>query len=304
MAMTMATTKANRARRATGAGAALLACAAAVGALTGCLGPADECKEGESRCDGNDVLFCVHECSDLSCWSHWQGVDVCGHDGTTCVAPPGLHAMCVESTAPDPACGTAATSSYCAGDGVASCTGGYRNRTIACGATDEAHEPLLSGGVGATHCIEPQSGATTCVPPGAAADPLCGGGAAPRCDGNVLVECTAGLAVSRTACASCAINDQTGDPFGVCHGFLGDGCQGDGDCATGLSCLPDSRRLLHCTVACDAAMSAFDQAIPAPSPSCLDVFRDGGPAPSGAVAGFVPGNVLACVAGACEWLSR
>ena len=300
-----ATTKTNRLGQTAPAGAALLACAAAFGAMTGCLGPADECTEGESRCVQTDVEFCIHECSDLYCWSHWQGVDSCVNDGTTCFVPPGVYAMCVGSTDPDPTCGTGATSSYCAADSVASCTAGYRNRTIACGATDPAHEPLLPGGIGATHCIDAQPGTATCVPSDAAVDPMCGDGSSPHCDADVLVECAAGLAVSRTACASCAIEDVTPSySVGVCHGYLGDGCHDDGDCATGLSCLSDSSMLLRCTVACGGVMSTPDQTFPTPSDSCLEVFRDGGPPPSGAVAMFVPGNVLACVAGECEWLRR
>jgi hypothetical protein len=289
--------------------AVLLAGMAALGGVAGC-GPADECTVGESRCDGDQVLACIHECSDLFCWNHWQGWDVCGTDGsradgTTCFVPPGGTAMCVASTEPDPACGASGNSSYCAGDGVAACTGGYRRRTIACGATDSSREPLLPGGTGATHCIQPQPGTTTCVPPGAEVDPLCGGGSAPHCDGNVLVECTAGLAVSRTACASCSIDSSTPIlPFGVCPGYLGDGCKDDSGCAGGFSCLPDSRGLLLCTAACDGVMSTYDQVFPTPSPSCLDVFRDGGPPPSGAVTEFLPGNVLACVGGRCEWLRR
>jgi len=282
--------------------AALLAWGVALGASAGCLDDS-ECVPGASRCEGDHAMSCIHECSDIVCRDYWA-VDVCQAD-RVCVIPDGQRAMCLDSAEPDPACGTEAAASYCNGDSVVSCVAGYRTKRTACGATDEFHQSLLPGGPAATHCMEANPGAATCVPPESAVDPLCGGATGPQCSGALLVQCVAGLAVAKTECASCTIDGS--DPLGPiaqCHGFLGDGCARDADCASGLSCLADHRGLLLCTVSCDGVMSAPEENIPPPNPGCLDTFRAGGPAPSGYVRVPVAGNVLACVAARCEWLLR
>ena len=135
----------------------------------------------------------------------------------------------------------------------------------------------------------------TCVPPDAMPDPACGSGEV--CTGGVtLIYCIGGLAVSRTACLSCA-------SFNPCRGFMGDACNAAADCVAGLACRPDSKGVTRCTAACDPAGPSPPGGPATASQSCLDLFRDGGPVASGYTLRVIPpGTVLTCVAGFCEWL--
>ena len=63
----------------------------------------------------------------------------------------------------------------------------------------------------------------------AARDPLCGPNGY-GCDGNTLVECREGYAMSRTACLACDAAK------GACSGSTFDTCEAATDCAPGMMC--------------------------------------------------------------------
>jgi len=267
----------------------------ALGAASGCFGSGDQCKVGETRCLNNEAQVC-DMCDAFGCSAKWFPLDPCG--SRTCLALPGQRAMCVERADPDPLCPPAGLPTVCEGNAVVSCSLGYRTGTAACGSA-------LGSAPDETLCVARFPGVAACVSPAAMSDPACGGGSGPRCVGTTLVECIAGLAVDRTACASCATSAPAGDlgSVGFCTGALGAPCGGSGDCASGLTCRPDSQGASRCTVGCTdgAPLPPADGGAAVPSAACLDVFRAGGPPPSSYLEAVGPGSVLACVGGYCEW---
>ena len=239
--------------------------AGALAAGMGCdLQPSNCSRDGDLKCENGKLSTCIENHLGPTRW----------FESGTCVD--------------NPLCASMSTSSHCEGDDIISCAGSWSTGSSQCGV--ETPE-----GPANTHCVQAGAGAV-CVPPEAMPDPACGSGEV--CSGGAtLIFCVGGLAVSRTACLTCA--DQS-----PCHGFIGDACTGNGDCASGLACRPDSKAVARCTAACDPAGPPPPGGPATASQSCLDLFSDGGPPPTGAnLRVSPPGTVLGCVAGYCEWSS-
>ncbi len=270
-------------RRALACSACLLALAG--GASSGCQG--DACDAGATRCEHGGVYRCERDCGDFGCGSlQWFAASFCS-DTQRCIQETAAHAACAESDAPDPQCPAIGGGAYCTGDAIAACADGYRTLTTACGATSTV------AGLAPT-CVPTASGAA-CVPREARPDARCAAGDGAVCDGALLVECVAGLAASITACARCdaaapANCTNCSARQGACTGYLGVGCQVDGDCAAGLACHPLGSWGGACSTPC--AIGTDD---------CLRTFAAGGPPLSTWTPVFRPGATLGCFDGYCSW---
>jgi hypothetical protein len=252
--------------------------ALAVGSIVaaGC----DDCDEGATRCWYNIVQHCGSRDSPSI---RWLTDEVCS-SSQTCFTPPGMTPMCVLSTDPDPLCADDAFS-YCGEDTLVRCMFGYGIESQPCGASP--NDPAFS------KCVDAFPGDAVCVPPEAIPNDVCApagtsDAASPSqlCADTLDVTCLAGLAIATRACAVC---DQQ------CFGFLGDACGSDGECATGLTCQPDSQSNSRCTAACDATDPNAVQ-------HCEDLYTAGGPPPS--LSSIPPGNSqMTCTAGFCEWVN-
>jgi len=191
----------------------------------------------------------------------------------------------VLSTDPDPLCADEAFS-YCSGDAFVRCASGYGIESQTCGASPD--DPVFS------KCVDSFPGNAVCVPPEAIPDDLCppagtSDAASPSqlCAETLDVTCLAGLAVATRACVACGQ---------LCSGFLGDVCGSDADCATGLTCQPDSHGDSRCTAPCDATDPTAAQQ------QCEDLYTAGGPPPS-AINTPLGFSRLTCTAGFCEWMA-
>lgn len=158
-------------------------------------------------------------------------------------------------------------------------------------------------------CIDPSDGTATCVPKAATVDPLCDGVTGPRCEGTTLVECIDHYAVFKTACASCAVQTtQTcatcpSTSRGSCHGYLGDSCAVDEECALGLRCHDEGNGRRACSLACtvgSAGTSDVDIAPAGENAQCFAAFDPDG-SPVSAYSEVNPVGHLSCIAGYCKW---
>jgi hypothetical protein len=259
-------------------GVALIAAAAGCG---------DECSEGEVRCMDNTVQSCsgVETENGWDSTLRWRVVQTCLN--STCFAPPGRQPMCVLSTDPDPLC--AGAQSHCSGDDIVTCAGGYAGVTSTCAAS--AGDPAFS------RCVAADPSHAGCVPRDALPSDACAAAAmdaslgATVCADDVIISCFAGLATVTVACRSCDLGQ-----YPACSGFIGDGCNADGQCAAGFTCHADSTGTLRCAAACDAASPNAAQA-------CLDLFLAGGPrSRAGQWLVPLPAGQMTCTAGFCEWV--
>src|SRR5262245_46752065 len=258
--------------------------AAALGAVLIAAAGCDECDEGATRCSNNTVQRCGRSDPEMGGDYNsvrWRTEELCSQE-QTCFVPQGMGPMCVLSTDPDPLC--ADNFSYCSDDTVVRCASGYGVETQTCGASPR--DPVFS------KCVEAFAGDSVCVPPEASPNDACApagtsDAASPSrlCADTLEVTCLAGLAVTTRACAVCAQQ---------CIGFLGDICGSDGNCATGLTCQPDSHGDSRCTAACDVTDPNAVQ-------NCEDLYTGGSPPPSWT---NIPlgSSRLACIAGFCEWM--
>ena len=245
-------------------------------ATAGC----DECQTGQTRCLNNNVQYCGPDPEgSIDTSPHWRPANACR--SLICFQPPGMGAMCVVSTDPDPLC--AGATRYCDGDVAVHCSNGYSDERQQCGVSPV--DPVN------TRCVASSPQDAICVPPEAMPSDVCApAGTADAaslvdvCAGNLYVICVAGLAISTQACAVCAPQ---------CTGFLGDSCASDNQCAAGFTCHPDSTGTSRCTAACDAADPNAVQ-------HCADLFVAGGPPPSTII---TLGSRMTCTAGFCEWMT-
>jgi hypothetical protein len=176
------------------------------------------------------------------------------------------------------------------------------------GSVYQRGEPDPPGGRGATVCADPGDGTATCVPEAAKVDSLCDGVQGPLCAGTTLVECSSQYAVFKTACASCSVetaptcDNCSPTPHGVCHGYLGDSCAADSDCAAGLVCHNDTSGQRTCSLPCAVEASSDSNAAPsgATSAQCYAAFNSDSTAISG-YSEVNPVGRLSCIAGYCEW---
>jgi len=278
---------------------------------SGCLGGGDECDRGATRCNAGNPESCEEYCSDLGCHDKWAVRTFCTA-AQTCVSPGDTEPLCVESSTKDPRCADTEDATYCSGDRLVQCQHGYRALTRACGA-DQAGGAQLPGGPAATACIDLGSSAATCIPATATVAPLCAGASGPHCDQTTLVECIGGYAVSETACASCNVQTApvcstcTPTARGTCHGYLGDGCALDEDCAAGMVCHDSGNGQRLCSLPCtiEGATSADVASLPANARSaqCYAAFAPAG-LPTSTYSEVIPSGVLSCIAGFCKWAQR
>jgi len=271
---------------------------------SGCLGGADECDRGATRCNGGNAETCAEDCSDLGCHDQWQVSDVCT-GAQSCIAPSDTQPFCAESLGKDALCAGSGNGTYCNAEQLVQCHDGYRASTRACGSVDDFGYAQLPGGSASTVCVDPGDGTATCIPVGAKVDSLCDGVKGPRCAGTTLVECVDQYAVSKTSCGSCSTQTSqacdTCPPTtrGECRGYLGDRCAVDEDCASGLSCHGDGSGQRTCSLPCSVEAESAP-ASGGPNAQCEAAFDPEG-LPISAYSEVNPGERLSCIAGYCKW---
>jgi hypothetical protein len=233
----------------------LLAVAVAI-TTAGC---GDNCHEGESRCDGSQIMTCDE--GDLG-GRDWRGLGECCAS-TTCrdeMSGSDRVAVCSDSPDPDPSCPM--FGNICADDTtLLYCDYGYSEVVATCDV-----------------CVDRGSGNAFCAI--AASDAHCPSVADDgwTCDGLTLLECDDGAVIDQTACASACIDRGSGDAFCSASSGLDSRCPAAGSwCENGaaMNCRPDGYVEVHactgsatCTVASvPGYTNAFCDAPAPPVPS-------------------------------------
>jgi hypothetical protein len=159
---------------------------------------ADECHEGETACDGNEVLTCQPPCAEMGgCGWSWRRSSC---EEATCVDPRGGSPFCALSTTQDPKCD--GVNWYCDGNSAVACNQGYALQRKPCGASG--------------FCVLTAWGESICAE-ASAKDPKCPDdqftSPSERCDGSSILQCLSGFAVSTTACPAACAEPRPGAPF-------------------------------------------------------------------------------------------
>jgi hypothetical protein len=150
----------------------------------------DQCRPGESRCDGDGILSCGTP-GDLTGERGFTALSGgCGADRCLDLVRDGNRvAVCSTTGTPDPRCPSGAAGPICVdGKTLLRCEEGYGSRQRTC---DGA-------------CVVDTSGSsafplTFCAAEFAASS-VCAGAVSQVCDGNVAVECARGWVTKRTLC--------------------------------------------------------------------------------------------------------
>jgi hypothetical protein len=203
-------------------------------------GCGDECRDGESVCDGNRPMACAHpdDASDGPLDFRLQE-ERCDPDSCLDTEQNGLRvAVCSTSRAPDPRCGGTDYASFCYDIATKLvCAGGYSQERDCIGS-----------------CIT-----TTTVTGGSRA--FCGTETAPSsacherptCDGASVISCDTGYVVDRIACSGTCLTSAAGVPYcsdgTVCTGddeALCDGLTALHGCISGLTVAMTCNALSEC----------------------------------------------------------
>jgi hypothetical protein len=193
---------------------------AAISAGSGC---GDNCHEGESRCDGSQIVTCDE--SDLG-GLDWRGLGECCAT-TACrdeMSGSDRVAVCSDSSVPDPSCPM--FGNICAdATTLLYCSYGYS-------------EPVETCQV----CIDHGDGSAFCAI--AATDAPCADVSdyGSTCDGETLLQCNEGTAIQQTACGTACVDRGSGDAFCASTWGLDPRCPALGSwCEDGaaMNCRPD-----------------------------------------------------------------
>ena len=162
------------------------------GLLPGC-GPGSDCSGGEFQCDGDVAMNCQPFEGGSGTYYRWQSATC---RAGLCKSESGL-AFCVASADPNPKCKNL-RQVVCDGNTIRQCVDGYASDpgTVCALCREYDADPSAEVYLAGAQCIQETSRNPNCP-----STPV-GSGISGACDGNDVLQCEAGLVVSRQPCGT------------------------------------------------------------------------------------------------------